>query len=141
MSLVVPAVGELALLNKLLSNLLSSNEDYILKLYRTADTPDANSVQASFTECNFTNYLARTLSRAGWTAAVVSSTKGESSYAGVQSWTCGTDGNTVYGYWVIGNTKNVNIVLWAELFSTARVIASGDILNITPKFTLMSEYS
>ena len=141
MSLVVPAVGELALLNKLLSNVLSSDERYVLKLYRTAVTPAEAFTQGSFTEANFTSYAARTLSRAGWYAAAAVSLKGESSYAGVQSWTCGTSGNTIYGYWVVGDTKNAGTVLWAELFSTARVIASGDILNITPKFTLMSEYS
>lgn len=141
MALVVPSVGELALLNRLLANLLSSDERYILKLYRTNVTPAEASTQASFTEANFTNYGPRTLSRAGWNAAAVSATKAESSYAGVQSWTCGTSGNTIYGYWVVGDTKNAGTVLWAELFSTSRVLANGDVLNITPKFTLMSEYS
>ena len=141
MSLVVPDVGEIALLNKLLINVLSSDERYILKLYKNNLPPANTTVQGTFTECTFTSYAARTLSRAGWTTAVTASLKGESSYAGIQSWTCGTSGNTVYGYWVVGDAKNIGTVLWAELFSTARVIASGDILNITPKFTLMSEYS
>lgn len=140
MALVVPSVGELALLNKLLNNTLSSDEQYILKLYRTNVTPAEATTQASFTEASFTNYAARTLSRAGWQAAQVSSTKAESSYGAVQSWTCGTSGNTIYGYWVVGNTKNAGTVLWAELFSTSRVLANGDVLNITPKFTLVSEF-
>lgn len=128
------------MLNKLLKVALSTNENYILKLYRTAVTPAEASTQASFTEANFTNYAARTLSRAGWNAAAVSGLKAESSYAGVQSWTCGTTGNTVYGYWVVGDGANAGTVLWAELFSTSRVLANGDVLNITPKFTLASEY-
>jgi hypothetical protein len=141
MPLVVPAVGEVALLNKLIVNLLSSDERYILKLYKNNYSPIETATQASFTEANFTSYAARTLSRAGWYAGVHGTPKAECSYAGVQSWTCGTTGNTIYGYWVVGDTKNAGTVLWAELFSTARVLATNDVLNITPKFTLQSEYS
>jgi hypothetical protein len=117
---------------------LSTNENHILKLYRTNVTPNANSIPASFTEANFTGYAAKTLTRSSWNSAVTVSNKAESSYgASAQSWTCGTTGNTIYGYWVEGSTSAK--CLWAELFTTSRVLASGDVLNITPKFTLSSE--
>ena len=138
MALVTPNLGELELLDKMLKDALSSDEDYILKLYGNDYTPDDNSAEASFTEPVFTNYAARTLTRAAWNDAVTISDKAETSYGTTpQSWTCGATGDTVYGYYVTGATSGV--VLWAERFATSRVLADGDILNLTPKFTLNKE--
>lgn len=130
--------GELELLDKMLKDALSTNETYILKLYKNDYTPVDASTQTNFTEATFTNYAAFTLTRAGWNAAVTVSNKAETSYTtSPRSWTCGASGNTVYGYWVIGTTSNT--CLWAERFATSRVLASGDVLNLTPKFTLNKE--
>ncbi len=138
MPLVTPNVGELELLDKLLKDALSTNENYILKLYKNDYTPDDSSAPGSFTEADFTNYAAKTLLRATWNAAVTVSNKAESSYgSSPQSWTCGASGNTIYGYYVTGSTSAV--VLWAERFSTSRVLADQDVLNLTPKFTLNKE--
>jgi hypothetical protein len=139
MALVVPDEGEIQLLQKMLRVALSTNESYILKLYRVDYTPISTTATGSFTEANFTGYAARTLTRALWSAAITNgSSAAEASYGtSAQSWTCGTTGNTIYGYWVEGSTSAK--VLWAERFSTSRVLASGDVLNITPKFTLLSQ--
>jgi hypothetical protein len=138
MPLVVPDTGELRLLDTMLKLALSTNENHILKLFKSDSTPSAASAPGSFTEADFTGYAARTLSRSTWNAAVTVSNKAESSYgSSPQSWTCGATGNTVYGYWVEGSTSST--CLWAERFSTSRVLASGDVLNITPKFTMSSE--
>lgn len=139
MPLVVPDQGELRLLDTMLKLALSTNENHILKLYRADATPASTSAPGSFTEANFTNYAARTLTRSNWNASVTNgSGQAESSYGTTpQSWTCGTTGNTIYGYWVQGSTSNS--VLWAERFATSRVLATGDVLNITPKFTLQSQ--
>ena len=139
MALVVPQEGELQLLQKMLKVALSTDETYILKLYRTNVTPNSATAKTSFTEANFTGYAARTLTRANWSAGVIyGSAAAEVSYGTTpQSWTCGTTGNTIYGYWVEGAASTK--VLWAELFATARVLANGDILNLSPKFTLQSQ--
>lgn len=138
MALLTPAEGELQLLDKMLKDALSTDENYILKLYKNDVTPGDAYVEGSFTEADFTNYAARTLARSSWNASVQVSNKAETSYgSGPQSWTCGTTGNTVYGYYVTGATSGA--VLWAERFSTSRVLADGDVLNITPKFTLNKE--
>jgi hypothetical protein len=138
MPLIVPDEGELELLDKMLKDALSTNENYILKLYRVDYTPNSTTTRTSMTEANFTGYAARTLTRANWNAAVTVSNQAESSYGTApQSWTCGATGNTIYGYWVEGATSTK--VLWAERFSTSRVLADGDVLNITPKFTLSSQ--
>ena len=138
MALLTPNKGELELLDKMLKDALDTDESYLLKLYKNDYTPADASVTASFTQADFTNYAGRTLTRAGWNAAVTVSGKAETSYGtGPQSWTCGASGNTVYGYYVEGITSGTT--LWAERFSTSRVLANGDVLNITPKFTLNKE--
>lgn len=138
MSLVVPNAGELELLDMMLKDALSTNEDQILHLYKNDYTPIATTTSTDFTEADFTNYTNKTLARATWNAAVTVSGKAESSYGSSPiSFTCGTTGNTIYGYWVQGATSNA--VLFAERFGTSRTLSSGDILNITPKFTLSSE--
>lgn len=135
MAMYTPNAGELELLDKMLKKALSTNENYILKLYQNNYTPDDNSTSGSFTEANFTNYAAVTMTRAGWNSAVVVSNKAESSYgSGPQTWTCGASGNTIYGYYVVAS--GTSTVLWAELFPTSRILANGDVLNLTPKFTL-----
>ena len=139
MTLVVCREGELQLLDKMLKDALSTDEDYILRLFQNNYSPDEDDATTSFTVANFTGYALRTLTRALWNAAAVSTSKAESSYnTSPESWTCGATGNTVYGYWVEGN-NGPNDVLWSERFATARVLADGDVLNITPKFTLQSE--
>jgi hypothetical protein len=125
MALVVPNDGELELLDKMLKDALSVDENYVLKLFQNNYTPDQATVAASLTEANFTNYAAATLTRALWNTAVVVSNKAETSYgSSAQSWTCGTTGNTIYGYYVVGATSAT--VLWAERFATSRVLANGD---------------
>lgn len=138
MPLVVPDEGEIQLLQKMLKVALSTDESYVLKLYKVDYTPISTTSKASFTEASFTNYAARTLTH-NWSAAVENaSSAAQVSYGTTpQSWTCGATGNTIYGYWVEGATSAK--VLWAERFSTSRVLANGDVLNITPQFTLQSQ--
>jgi hypothetical protein len=122
----------------MLKDALSTNEDFILKLYKNDYTPVTATTAGDFTSADFTNYVVKTLARATWNAAVTVSNKAESSYGTTPlSWTCGATGNTIYGYFVIGATSTT--VLWAERFGTSRVLALDDVLNLTPKFTLASE--
>jgi len=136
MALVTPNAGELELLDKMLKDALTADENYLLKLYQNNVTPNDNSVTNSFTQANFTSYAARTLTRAGWSSASDSAGKASTAYA-QQSWTCGATGNTVYGYYVEAATSGVT--LWAERFATSRVLADGDVLNLSLNFTLNKE--
>ena len=136
MALVLANVGEVELLDKMLKDALTTDEDYSLKLFNNDVTPDQSSIASTFTEAAFTGYSAKTLTRSGWSAATTVSNKAQSSYS-QQSWTCGATGDTIYGYYVIGATSTV--LLWAEKFSSARILANSDVLNLTPVFTLNSE--
>lgn len=139
MALVVPNLGELELLDKLIKDQAhaTTDENYILKLYTNDYVPAADSTPGSFTQATFTNYTVKTLTRAGWNAAATVGTKAESSYGTVQTWTCGATGQTIYGYYIVGSVSTV--VLWAERFGVARALADQDVLNLTPKFSLSSE--
>ena len=137
MALKVPNEGELQLLDKMLLDALSVDENYILKLYRVNRTPGDTDTTSNYTEANFTAYASKTLTRARWNAASTVSGKAESTYGTQQSWTSGTAGNTIFGYYIVAATSNK--LLWAEKFGTPRVLAESDVLNLTPKFTLASE--
>lgn len=136
MALVVCNAGELKLLDWAIKD-TSTPENLTLKLYKNDYTPVAASVAGDFTEADFTSYAAKTLTRSSWVAASTNgSGKAASSYA-AQSWVCGSTGNTVYGYFVVGATSGT--LIWAEKFATARTLANGDTLNVTPSLTLSSE--
>lgn len=137
MPLVVPNAGEIEMLDKMLKDALSVDENYLLRLYKNDYTPTQTTVVGDFTQADFTNYTEKTLTRATWGAAVSVSNKAQSTYGTAQSWTCGTGGNTIYGYYVVGATSGV--CLWAERFAAARIMGNGDVLNLTPVFTLNSE--
>jgi hypothetical protein len=136
MPLVIANVGELELLDKMLKDALTVDEDYTLKLFNNNVAPTQASIASTFTETAFTGYAAKTLTRTGWSAATTVSNKAQSSYS-QQSWTCGATGDTIYGYYVIGATSST--LLWAELFASPRIVANTDVLNVTPVFTFNSE--
>jgi hypothetical protein len=139
MALKVPNEGELQLLEKMIRDHLSTNEDYILKLYKVNHTPDNPDSTANYTEATFTNYVPVTLARGtAWNAATTNGTLAEIQFGTQQSWTSGASGNTIFGYYVYG-ANAPNDLLWAEKFGTPRVLANQDVLNLTPKFTLESE--
>ena len=137
MALVVPNVGEIELLTKMLKAALTVDENYILKLYKNNYTPVQSSTDADFTEATFTSYAAKTLTRTNWGAPTTVSNKASSTYSVQQSWTCGASGETVYGYYVMGATSGV--LLWAEEFADPIPMANTFVLNLTPVFTLNSE--
>lgn len=136
-NLVVADVGEVELLDKMLKDALLVDEDYIIKLYQNNYTPANSSTSSSFTEANFTNYAAKTLTRANWSAASSVANQAQTSYSN-QTWTCGITGNIIYGYYVIGATSGV--LYWAERFATTRILGDTDTLTVTPKLILNSKY-
>jgi hypothetical protein len=79
MALITPNEGEIELLRKMLHDPLTVDENYILKLFRNDFTPGDSSTSVSFTEANFTNYVAKTLTRALWNIPVTVTNKAQSS--------------------------------------------------------------
>lgn len=136
MALLIPDEGELEILDKCLKDALSVNENYSLRLFKVNKTPDDSDVAVDYTaiEADFTGYVAKTLTRAGWGAAILVADTASSTYGTVQSWTATSAGNIIYGYFVLGSTSGK--LLWCEKFGTPRSMGVGDILDLTPVFTL-----
>ena len=136
MAMIFADVGELELLDKMLKDALTVDEDYTLKLYTNNETPTQASVAGDFTEATFTGYAAKTLTRAGWNAATTISNKASATYGTDQTWTAGSS-QTIYGAYVIGTTSTT--LLWAELFASSVSLVDTDTLTYTPVVTLNSE--
>lgn len=133
MTLLCPDVGEVVLLRRIL---YEAPTDLTLKLYRTDVTPAESDTAGSYTEANFTDYVAKTLtaSQSGgtWSAPSTSTGTTSASYA-QQSWTCGASGNTIYGYFLVNSGGTLVI---AEKFAAARTLVSSDELRLTPRIEL-----
>ena len=145
MALLIPNAGETRILLELLDG-GTARENWTLKLFSNNYAPAPADTTGAYTECNFTNYISKTLTRtisgstwqtitsgaptAAWNAqaAVAKSSYGSSPL----SWTCGVTGQTVYGYYVVGATSGV--VIFAEAFATPRTLANGDSLSFSPAF-------
>jgi len=132
MSVVIPNVGEVELLDKMLKE---SNEDYTLKLFKNNFYPDASTVVGDFEEADFTNYISVSITRSGWSIALESG-KAKGEHSTVPTWTCGATGNTIYGYWLEGATSGT--LLWAERFDDEAPLSSGDTLDVTLQFVFYS---
>lgn len=137
MPLVFANSGELLAIVWMLKS-TSTPENLTLKLYKNDYTPVATSTAGDFTECDFTNYSAKTLDRDTWGTASTVSGKASLAYdSAPQTWTCGATGNTIYGYFVVGATSGT--LIYAERFATPRPLTNGDTLNVQPVVTLNSE--
>jgi hypothetical protein len=118
MALLIPNEGELELLDKCLKDALSVNENYSLRLFKVNKTPDDSDVAADYTaiEADFTGYVAKTLTRAGWGVATLVSDTASSTYGTVLEilstdilfWVllpanfCGVRNLALQGQWVWG---------------------------------------
>lgn len=135
MALVVPNVGEVQLMTWALKG-TSVTENLTLKLYTNNYAPVAGSNAGNFSECAIAGYSAKTLTRGTWGNPTTGGNgKAEMVYP-AQTFTFTASG-TIYGYYVVSASGNV--LLWAELFTPARSVNSGDSLAVTPKLVGSSE--
>jgi len=125
MALVVPNIGETALLKKMFNQ--EQTTSLLLKLYSNDATPNAFSTLSSFNECGtnggtpdgtFPGYTNATVTNSNWVVATpVGATYAEAGY-GEQTFTFNayTSAQTVFGYYVTDTSSNL---LWAERFTNA----------------------
>lgn len=138
MALLVPNVGEIELLDRLLKGGSSVHDgSYTLHLFKNSYVPQDGSTLSNFTEADFDGYADKALAQSSWASVSLNTNdKAESSYS-QQSWTCGATGNTIYGYYITGNTSGE--LLWAEKFGSSKALTNGDILNLIPVITLSND--
>jgi len=134
MTIVVPNVSEKSLLDKMIKE---SDEDYLMKLFKNNFVPDSTTVLSDFVEADFPGYAPRTLLRSDWTDAITEDKKAKTTHP-VVSWECeGVCNNTIYGYFVVG--KTTGDLLWSERFTVAKVLDTGDLINVFPAMTLFEQ--
>lgn len=136
-AVVVPNEGQLVLLSKMLKDALAVDEDYLLKLFSNAVTPDVNTTISTFTEANFPGYAPLTLTRAGWSTDSIAFGKAQITYP-IQSFFCtGGTVQLIYGHFFLSSTSQK--VLWAESYTVPVAMVPNAILNISPVFTLRND--
>jgi hypothetical protein len=133
MALVLANIGETELLECALKD--ASPEALVLKLYSNNYDGVEASIAANFTEVSGGGYAAKSLTRAGWGAAVA----GDPSY--ILYGTAQVFGFTgavaaVVGYFLVGATSGN--LYWSERLyvGAGQAFANGDSLSVTPRFEL-----
>jgi len=135
MSLVVPDVGELIILDALVAG--DTLAAFECRLYQNNYTPVQGSVIGSFTVATFSGYAADWCAFGSATtvsnkAKIVGTTDVEFTHNG------GGTSNTIYGYYVVDTVSGE--VVWAERFAASQAMANnGDKITITLALTLFSE--
>lgn len=130
-TLLVPDVGEVALLSRALGK--TSPEDVDLKLFVSNTTPAEGDTAATYTEAAGGGYADKTLAQTDWTVSTssgtTSATQAEQTFTFTGALTTNTD---IYGYYVVSPTGSV--LLWAERASAIFTPANnGDTYKVTPK--------
>ena len=135
MALVVTNEGEQELLKHALG--VTNAGNLTLRLFVNDKTPAPADTSASYTEFSGMGYSAMTLTTTSWSTSSVSGTA-EASYP-IQTWTFTAGGPvTAFGYYV---TDASSKVIFAERFDSPYVVENaGDIIKITPKLTVRSEF-
>ena len=130
MALMVPDVGEVEMLSRILN--ATSTGNVVLHLYTSDTSQDEGDTVATYTEEDDASYAAVTLTGGSWTVATSGGTT-TAEYA-QQDFTIG-GATTVYGYYVTDSGGTT--LLWAERFGSAATLgAGGGTISVTPKITL-----
>lgn len=133
MTILVPSASEELLADFMIGAAVPGNQK--LKLFVNNYTPVDASVLGDMTEMSTLGYADKTLTKTSWVSTIgASGNPATSAYAQQTfTFTAGTP-VTVYGYMVTDVTTG--LLLWAEMFSTSKVIQNtGDQILITPTFT------
>jgi hypothetical protein len=136
MALVTPNEGQLELLANALITSGFTGYDYDIDLFQNNYTPVQGSTASDFTVATFTGYVQVVATRADFvTPTTVSNQATTSLSLNPLTWTCGTTGNTIYGYLVRSSLSGK--VLWAELLpSGPYVLTSGQIFQLNININL-----
>lgn len=110
-----------------------------IKLFQNNYIPVAGTVIGDLTEATFSGYAAQALAGGAVSGMLDASGRAVAQWNAVTFTKAGATGNTIYGYYVIDGSGNL---LWAERFdSSIAMNTDGAFIQLTPKFTGMSQFS
>jgi hypothetical protein len=136
MSLVVPDVGEVYIMNSWLAGFPPSS--LFVRLYQNNFTPDQNTLLSDLTVATFSGYAQASVTLGTFTT-VAHKAKSVGTAAQVFTHNGGGTSNTIYGYYVV-DTFTGNLV-WVERFGSSQIMLNnGDQISITLQFTANSEF-
>jgi len=132
MALLVPDVGEVALLDMALGD--ASPEAQTLKLYKNDADPAEGDTAVTYTVADIAGYSDKSLARATWNAASTAAGTTTKTYPAQTFNFTGT--GTIVGYYVIKATAGT--LLWAERIyaSPGQTFNNGDSLALTLSIAL-----
>jgi hypothetical protein len=135
MALVICSGGQISLVTLMLKTVLEAGDPgWTIHLFNNNYTPVLGSTAENFTETSFSGYSSVAMTRSTWQTATTSGSVAQIQFgASPVTWTCTGSGDTIYGAYILDGSNNL---LWAELFTSPRTLASGDVLNYTPVMTL-----
>lgn len=138
MTLIVPDVGEVAMLKSFLALAGQLAVPYSLRLFSNDETPDAASVAGDFTLVTGGGYAHKSLTAASWDITSDAPSKIQYNAAQAFVFTGATDApGTIYGYIII-DANGVLIAAERLPFPPYTPAINGDTINITPVITLGS---
>jgi hypothetical protein len=140
MASICPNEGEI----QLLTELLSSGENWTLKLFKSDTTPSETDTAATYTEADFTGYAAKTLTRSvsGTTWSTPAGTGSEleaqdakSSYnsGSPQTWNA-TSAQDIHGYIFVGATSGK--LVKAERYASTISLVNPSTTTLVPVMEL-----
>ena len=129
MALVIPDVGERAMLARILGTNL------VLHLFTNNRVPAESDTVAAYTEMSGMGYAAVTLNTNNWTIATVADIS-EASYPAITFTFTEGAGSNVYGYYVTDVAGTT--LFWSERFASAPFVIpnGGGTITITPSLRL-----
>ena len=133
MALLVPDVGEVEMLSRILN--YSATGNVVLRLFTNNVTPGETNVVGSYTEMNGMGYAAKTLTGTSWSIATLSGVT-SAAYAEQSFDLTAGSGVVAYGYYVTNVAGSV--LLWAERFTDGpyTIPTGGGSIKITPNIQL-----
>lgn len=129
MAIVVPDVGENLVLEMIVNRTAAQN--LILRLFKSNTTPAESDTAGTYTEADFTGYLAATLTGASWGAA----SGGSIAYAQQTFTASGTPNNDIYGYYMTQASSGTLLLAERDAAAPFAVRTAGDNIKITPTIT------
>lgn len=136
--LVVPDVGELVLLRRMLVPDANDTMPLRIKLYQSDTVPNRESVLADFTEANFAGYTQKDLDQTNWSTPATTAGIAQVTWVpGFISWLATSGTQDIYGYLVTDWTGIT--LLWAERYPNPVTVSTTVPALVLPTMRLRSE--
>lgn len=136
--LVVPDLGELVLIARMLAPDANPTDPFLLHLYTNDYTPNKVSVLADFDECTIGSYAPISLTNADWNAPTTVGGVAQSTWGtGLTTFEVSSGTEPIFGYFITDDAGTV--VVWAQRFDDMQTLSVSTPVSLIPVMRLHSE--